>query len=198
MQYFFCPQCKREWQYPIEKCPYCFKKIEREKTGKKIKVLSCCKVQIPTFLHEKVPYFVLLLEDENGHRWVQKSEKEYKVGDEFVLEKAKDQKKAVALWKIKYDFYQAIEKIFELLSFEISPSFKILILPTLETPLHPYFKENTSPEFLSAILSFLLKKGVKKENIKVIGQSFNQFEIGICAQKSQLLTVCQSFGILPF
>ena len=198
MQYFYCPKCKEKWQYPIDKCPNCFEKIQREAQGKKIKVLSVCKVQIPTFLHEKVPYFVLLLENEMGHRWVQKSEREYKRGDEFFLEKAKDKKNALVLWKIKYDFYQAIEKIFDLLSIDVLSHFKILILPTLETPVHPYFKENTSPEFLSAILEFLFQKGIKKENIKVLGQSFNQFDIGACAQKSQLLNVCQKFGVLPF
>jgi uncharacterized OB-fold protein len=198
MQYFYCPKCKETWPYPIEKCPHCFEKIQREEQGKKIKVLSVCKVQIPTFLHEKTPYFVLLLEDEKGHRWVQKSEKEYKVGDEFLLEKAKDKKNSVVLWRIKYDFYQAIEKIFDLLSIDVLADFKILILPTLETPVHPYFKENTSPEFFSALLEFLFQKGVKKENIKVLGQSFNQFDIGACAQKSQLLSVCQKFGVLPF
>jgi len=71
MAFYHCPNCKKIWQYPIEKCPDCFLNLERIKS-KKIKVIGVSKVQIPTMFHPKTPYFVLLLEDENGNKWIQK------------------------------------------------------------------------------------------------------------------------------
>ena len=42
-----------------------------------------------------------------------------------------------------------------------------------------------------------IEKGAKRENIKVAGQSFNEFPIEISAQKSQLLKICQNEKIEP-
>lgn len=194
--FYQCPSCKNVWQYPIEKCPHCFEKLQRL-ISKKIKVIGISKVTIPTFLHPKVPYFVLVLQDEYGNRWVQKSEIEYKIGQDFKIEGTSD-KNAVVIWRVKYDFFDALEKVSEFLGLCFENFSKILILPTLNTPQHPYFRENTSPEFLDAILNFLISKNIAKEKIKVLGQSFNQFEITASAFKSQLLSVCQKNSILPF
>src|SRR4030042_671923 len=136
--FFQCPKCKRNWQYPIEKCPECFLDLERQ-PQKKIKVIGVSKINIPTIFHQKVPYFVLLLEDENGNKWVQKSIREYKVGDEFKIELTQD-KDAVAIWRIKYDISEAIEKVIEFLGgINVNQGFKVLILPTLTSPVHSYF-----------------------------------------------------------
>ncbi len=196
MAFFECPKCKRVWQYPIEKCPECFSKLERKKT-KRAKVIGVAKVSIPSLFHLKVPYFVLVLEDENKNRWVQKSEKEYKIGDDFEIEKTVD-KKAVAIWRVKHDFLEAIEKVLEILGgLKINENSKILILPTLEKASHPYFRDNTSPEFLEAVLKILFWLGAKPENIKVASQSFDEEAIGAKAQKSGLLEVCQKNKVLP-
>jgi len=196
MAFYQCPKCKKVWQYPVEKCPQCFLKLEKLKSTK-IGVVGISKVQIPTMFHQKTPYFVLLLEDENGNRWVQKSVKEYKIGDEFKIEKTKD-KNGVAIWRIKYDILEAIEKVVELIGgLELNQDSKILILPTLISPKHPYLAENTSPEFLETTIEYLIEKGVRPENIKVASQSFDETPIGVSAQKSQLLRVCQEKKVLP-
>lgn len=198
MAFFQCPRCKRVWQYPIEKCPDCFLNLERLRS-KKAKVIGISKVNIPSLFHFKVPYFVLVLEDENGNRWIQKSEKEYKIGEEFEIEKAKDEglKGGVAIWKVKYDFLEAIEKIVEILGgLKIESNSKILILPTLEKASHPYFRDNTSPEFLEAILKFLFELDTKPENIKVASQSFDEIDIGQKAQKSGLFEICQKYKVM--
>ena len=113
MAFYSCPKCKKTWQYPIEKCPNCFLKLEKLKSTK-IRVAGISKVQIPTMFHPKTPYFVLLLEDENGNKWVQKTVKEYEIGDLFKVEPCTD-KKAVAIWRVKYDIFEAIEMVIELL-----------------------------------------------------------------------------------
>ena len=196
MAFYQCPKCKKVWQYPIKKCPDCFFDLKIIK-GEKIKVIGISKVNVPTLLHPVVPYFVLVLEDEYGNRWVQKSTKEYKIGEEFKFEAKKDQN-AVAIWRIKYDILEAIEKVIELIGgVEINSETKILILPTLISPKHPHFAENTSPQFLRFVIEYLLKKGANANNIKVGGQSFNEFPIEASAQKSQLLNICQENKILP-
>ena len=194
--FYRCPKCKRVWQYPIEKCPDCFVNLEKIKQ-KEIRVAAVSRVEIPSVSHPKTPYFVLLLEDENGNRWVQKSAKEYKIGDKIKIEPSQDEK-AVAIWTIKYDMPESWKKVIELIG-GINPEreAKVLLLPTIISPSHPYLGENTSPEFLNAAVKYLLEKGVKRENIKVASQSFNEFPIEISAQKSQLLKVCQKEKIEP-
>ena len=194
--FYQCPKCKKIWQYPIEKCPECFLNLERMKS-EKIKVIGVSKVNIPTLFHPKVPYFVLVLKDENGNKWVQKSIKEYKIGDVIKYETSHD-KSAVAIWRIKYDVLEGIEKVIELIGgFDVNQNSKILILPTLDAPVHPHLAENTSPQFLESLIKYLIERGVKSENIKVVGQSFDEIPIEFSAQKSQLLRACQGYKILP-
>jgi len=196
MAFFQCPKCKKVWQYNIEKCPDCFLKLERKKI-KRVKVVDVAKVEIPSLFHQKTPYFILLLEDEEGNRWIEKSEKEYKIGEEIKKEIAKD-KEAVAIFKVKYDFLEAIEKAIEVLGgIKIDQNSKILILPTLEKASHPHFRDNTSPQFLEATLQFLFEMGVKPENIKIASQSFDEIEIGTKAHKSKLLSICQKYKVFP-
>jgi len=194
--FFQCPKCKKIWQYPIKKCPDCFLNLERLKS-ERIKVIGISKVTISTLLHPKVPYFVLVLEDEKGNKWVQKSFKEYKIGDWFKTESQGD-KKAVAIWRIKYDILEAMEKVVELLGgIDITQSSKILILPTLIAPKHPYLAVNTNPEFLESLIKYLIKIGADIKNIKVAAQSFDEIPIEASAQKSQLLNVCLRNQITP-
>lgn len=194
--FYQCKKCKKTWQYPVEKCPDCFLELERIKSAK-IKVIGISKVNIPTIFHPKAPYFVLLLEDENKNRWAHKSIKEYTIGDVFEINSSSDDN-AVAIWRVKYEALEAIEKIIELLQvLELKRESKILILPTLISPAHAHFRKNTSPEFLEAVLKFLFTKGIKAENIKIGAQSFDENLIEAAAQKSGLLNICMENKILP-
>lgn len=187
--FYQCPNCKNTWQYSIEKCPDCFSRLQ-EIEDKSFKVIGVSKVIIPSSLHPKVPYFVLLLENETGQKFVQKSMKEYKIGDKYEL-KFSDDKNAVSIWRVKYDIPEAIEKVVSLIGgVKIEESSKILILPTLISVSHPYFRENTHPEVLREVIKFLIKRGAKPEKIKVAGQSFSETPIEAMAKKSQLLSVC--------
>jgi len=187
--FYQCPKCKKNWQYPVKKCPDCFERTKRT-PSQKVKVIAISQINITTPLHPKAPYFVLLLEDERGRKWVQKSIKEYEIGDEFKIEGTQD-KNAVAIWRVKYDILEGIEKTLDLLQIKINPNSKTLILPTLIAPTHPYFRQNTSPQVLNEMIRFLVQKGMKKENIKVAGQSFNEFPISVSATKSKFVNVCQ-------
>jgi len=194
--FYQCQKCKRVWQHPIQKCPYCFLKVKPLKSNK-AKVIGISKVSIPTLLHPKVPYFVVLLEDEKGNRWVQKSKREYKIGEQLRYEPRTD-KNTVSIWRVKYDVLEAIERVIELMGgIRIDQNSKILIVPTLVSPVHPHFAENTSPEVLEAVIKFLLQRGAKPENIKIGAQSFTEIPIEVSAQKSRLLEVCLKYKVVP-
>jgi hypothetical protein len=187
MVFYQCNKCKKIWQQPIGICPECFSELERVKTNK-TKVIGISKVGIASIPHPEVPYFALVLEDELGNKWAQKSVKEYVVGEEIVFNAGSDS--SVAIWKTKYDAIDSFERIFSLLNVSLNENIKIVILPTLISPNHTYFRENTSPEFLDTLLRFLFEKKVKLENIKIMAQSFNEIPIEGMAQKSGLIDAC--------
>jgi hypothetical protein len=194
MPFYQCKKCNQTWQYPVKKCPDCFLDLVRLKSEKS-KVIGISKVNIPSIMHPVVPYFVLLLEDEHGNKWAHKSIKDYKIGDDFVVQKSTS-KDAVSIWRIKYNIEHAIEKSIELLNLtDINQNSKILLLPTISTPKHPYLLESTSPEFLEAVLQYLFRLGVDTQNIKVASQSFNDFEIEKILKKSKLIDVCEKNNI---
>jgi len=194
--FYQCPSCKKVWQYPIKKCLDCLTDL-KELDSEKAKVIGVSKNSITSLTHPKVPYFILVLEDENKNRWIQKSVKEYQIGEDFVLEPSKD-KEAVVIWRVKYDVLEAVKKAIELLGgLKVEAVDKIMILPTLVLPKHPYFATNTNPGFLEATIRYLLSKGADVNNIKVAAQSFDEIPIEASAQKSQLLAVCQRYQIAP-
>ena len=194
--FYKCPKCQEIWQYTIQKCPNCFLKLERMKS-EEIKVIGVSKVNVPTIMHPITPYFALILEDGNKNKWAHKSTKEYKIGDSFETKTSKD-KDAVAVWRVKYDILEAIEKVFSLIEgIEIKGSSKILILPTLLEAKHPYLLYNTTPQFLAGIIQYLIQKGVNPKNIKVASQSFSHVPIEASVEKSQLLKVCQNSQTTP-
>jgi len=165
--------------------------------SKKIKVIGVSRVTIPTILHPKVPYFVLVLEDDKGNRWIEKSFEGYKIGDEFKIEKSKD-KSTVAILRVKYDIVSTVEEIIRLTGeIKINSETKILILPTLLSPQHPYLAVNTNPKVLDSLIKYLIANGGKSQNIKVVAQSFGEVPIETSALKSQLLDVCLQNKITP-
>jgi uncharacterized protein (DUF362 family) len=194
MPFYQCRKCNKTWQYPINKCPNCFVGVVGLES-KKIKVIAVSKVNIPSVSHPKIPYFVLLLEDEHGNKWAHKSVKEYDIGDNFVLGKAKG-RDAVVIWRIKYDLENAVKKSLSFLNkIKIDKESKILILLTISTPKHPYLLENTSPELLDSIIQHLIDLNLQAKNIRVAGQSFNDFDLESILKKSKLMDVCQKHNI---
>ncbi len=197
MAFFICPNCKRVWGYKIEKCPHCFVELKREK-WKKAKVKFVAQTTIPSLFHQKVPYYVLILENENQRKFLQKSVKPYQIEEILEIEKPKNKNEAVAIWRKKYDFFEPIEKIFEIFEINLKSDQKILILPTIKSATHPHSRENTSPEFLESVLDFLSEFGLKPENITILAQSFDQTPLIEKLKKSQILNVCETKKIKFF
>lgn len=195
MLYYQCPKCKRIWHYPIDTCPFCIIPVERKK-GERAKVIGSSKVSIASLNHKKVPYWGTVLEDDKGNRWAYKSIEEKNVGDEISFDINKN---AVSIWRVKYDQLDAIEETNKLLNFlPNKENLKVLIIPQIISPNYSYFRDNTSPELISAMIDFLINNNVDADNITIATQSFDNNSIESSAQKSGLLNACLKKGITPF
>lgn len=188
--FYQCPKCKKTWNYPIKECPFCFENLIKIKSDEMI-VIACSRVNIPTLLHPKIPYFVFIIEDENKNKYIFKSTKERKVGEKISYDSINN---GVAIWRNKYNFEEPIEKTLKLINSSIKENSNILILPTLISSDHEYLRKNTSSGFLNAVLNIVLQK---TKNIKIVGQSFNDTLIEFSVQKSGLLDICLKQGITP-
>lgn len=194
--FYQCQACKRKWEYPLDVCPFDFAPLKKTES-RVARVKNVSKVSIPTLFHPAAPYYILLLEDENGNLWAHKSEIEYKPGEEFKF-KPDVSAGAVAIWRVKFDAREAIEKALELVGgLNLNPDSKVVVIPTLVAASHEYFRDNTSPKFLDAVLSLLQDAGVRPENITVGSQSFDEMPVAAMAQKSGLLNLAAKFAITP-
>ena len=79
---WICKRCKVHWYHPVEKCIYCGKEVSLFEP-KTFKVKGTTEVFIPSSDHKTVPYFSLLLEDEQGNYHVNKTYANYKIGDKI-------------------------------------------------------------------------------------------------------------------
>ncbi|MBI2557937.1 DUF362 domain-containing protein [Candidatus Woesearchaeota archaeon] len=189
-----CEKCNKKWIYPLEKCVYCKGNTTKQK-GSKIKVIGITKVTIPSPMHPIVPYNILLLQDENGNRMPRKTMDDYKIGDDFIEEKAKTEN-AVAVVKTKYDIYESIKESLWLLDkIEFHKEDKILVKPSVIAAAYPYQAINTNPDFLSALLYILFEYGIKKENIIMAEQALISSDSADAASKSGILEVCKKHGV---
>lgn len=93
---FRCEKCNLVWYYPIEKCIYCKGKVVKLKE-EKYTVKGITEIFIPSKDHSQVPYYDLLLEDENGNLHIKKSFKKYEIGDVIKDKRGKEGK---IKWKI--------------------------------------------------------------------------------------------------
>lgn len=188
-----CKKCKRKWIYPIKKCIYCRVDVE-EVVSKKLKVVGNTKVNIPSVMHPVTPYNILILEDEHGDKIPKKTIKDYKIGDIYE-EKPAIKEPAVSIVKIKYDLDKSMEEALYLINdLEVDASSKIMIKPNMTTAAYPYLAITTNPKTVSTLIKYLIKKGAKKENIVIAGQSVYA-PIEDTLKKTGFGVLCKSYGI---
>ena len=191
---WICEKCNKKWIYPVEKCVYCKGDTAKQK-GAKIKVVGITKVFIPSPMHPIVPYNILLLQDEFGNRLPKKTMKDYKIGDDYSVQKAKT-KDAVCVVKVKYDVYEAIKESIDLLNgIELNANDKVLIKPSIITAAYPYQAIDTNPDLLDALLIMLFEYGIKKEDIVVAEQSLIGSDATDAASKAGILEICKKHGV---
>ncbi len=179
IQRWVCKACNKKWIYPVEKCIYCDGQISKE-VGTKLKVIGTTKVAISSPEHPIIPYFTMILEDENGNRMPKKTMREYQIGDEFKWEKSDDES-AVSIIKIKYDYDFAVKQALELINdIEVGSESKVLIKPNIMSAAYAYLAITTNPKVVRGVVNYLVGKGVKKENITIAEQAqFSEFDKAI-------------------
>lgn len=77
---YHCSHCQKIWNHPINRCIFCGGEIDYIHETK-YRVIGSTEVFIPSTSNEKVPYFVILLEDMNGQKIVKKSFVNYEIGE---------------------------------------------------------------------------------------------------------------------
>jgi 3-hydroxybutyryl-CoA dehydrogenase len=83
---YYCDNCKKFWMYAIEKCIFCGGTIS-QKEETKYHVIGYSEVFVSSTGNERVPYYVNLIEDENGQKIIRKSFNKYQIGDFFSFER---------------------------------------------------------------------------------------------------------------
>tara|TARA_Y100000310_G_scaffold68197_1_gene63503 strand:+ start:14500 stop:15987 length:1488 start_codon:yes stop_codon:yes gene_type:complete len=192
---WICEGCNLKWIYPVEKCLHCRGEIKKQ-IGNEIKVIGITKVSIPSPMHPDIPYYVLLLQDENGNRIPKKSMKEYNIGDLYKEEKS-DDVNAVSIIKTKYDIKQDVKKSLELIKANsmFNSDSKIFIKPSVTVPAYSYQGANTNSEVVDGLIKTLLEWGVKNENISLGEQSFNSDDFESVMHRSGISKVCDKYQI---
>lgn len=84
-----CEQCGKHWRYEIEKCIFCGGKIQAVQT-RELTIIGMTEVFVPSEEHERVPYYNLLMEDEQGNKHIKKTFEKYKLGSSLVIDAADD------------------------------------------------------------------------------------------------------------
>ncbi|MEK6876772.1 MAG: DUF362 domain-containing protein, partial [Nanoarchaeota archaeon] len=187
-----CEKDNKKWMYPIQKCVYCKGPIKKQ-IGRKAEVIGITKVNIPSPMHPIIPYNVILLEDEHGNRMPKKTMKDYKIGDEYKIEKAESDGAVIAT-KIKYDLYEALKSSLELLkSFDIGENDKVLIKPSIIEPAYSYTAVNTNPKIIDALIAYLKEKNI--HDIIAAEQAMIGNDTLDSAKKSGILEVCEKHNI---
>lgn len=79
-----CEICAKQWRHAVDKCLFCGGDVYTIRS-KKFTVIGATEVFVPSVEHEAVPYYSLLLEDEQGHKLIKKTFDEYAIGDTLVL-----------------------------------------------------------------------------------------------------------------
>ena len=85
-----CEKCNKKWYYHVEKCIFCGSDLNSV-NATKFTVRGVTEVFVPSVEHDSVPYFELLLEDENGNFHIKKSFANYNIGDSIESEASKEE-----------------------------------------------------------------------------------------------------------
>ncbi|PIN86290.1 3-hydroxybutyryl-CoA dehydrogenase [Candidatus Woesearchaeota archaeon CG10_big_fil_rev_8_21_14_0_10_44_13] len=76
---FVCKKCGKVYYYDVKRCIFCRSEVS-EKKDSKLKVKAFTEVLVPSSDHKQVPYFDVLVEDDQGNLGIIKSGVRYDVG----------------------------------------------------------------------------------------------------------------------
>ncbi len=163
--------------------------------NKQFLVKGITKVFVPSASHIKVPYYVLLLEDENQQIHLKKTFKEHKLGEK-IEEKSYTEGNVVAVSSVGYSVIDATKRVINLIGgFDFKQDAKIVIKPNIVIAKNPSTGIITNPLVVEAIIQHLLEKGCSKENLLIIEGSLQGVDSEIAIKKSGYYDLCKKYGI---
>lgn len=193
--YYQCKQCNKTWYYPIEKCIFCHKPVT-EVIPTRFTIEAVTEVQVASREHPKVPYFVLLLRDENGQTHSLKTFKQYKEGDNLEPESSAGIRHAVLASRVKYSLKEAFSDLIRLQGETgLKPDMKVIIKLSLSKPAAYNSGEVSNAQLVKLLCSYLLELGLKKDQIILaerIPASEDQARI---LAKTDIAKACSELGI---
>jgi len=80
MRCYHCPECDRRYAYDLDECTFCRVPLTVEEPASAT-VLAVTRVDVPSLGHEDVPYWCVLVRDENGCQAIEKRDVSVNVGD---------------------------------------------------------------------------------------------------------------------
>jgi len=91
-----CPTCKFKWKHPTDKCIKC-----KDKTiliqHSNFKIVGITKVSVASPDHSNIPYYILLLKDNQNNFLINKTFKKYKLGQIIKKDTERENKRAVGI-----------------------------------------------------------------------------------------------------
>jgi uncharacterized protein (DUF362 family) len=189
---WICEKDKKKWIYPIEKCIYCRQPVKKI-ISKQSKIIGITKVNIPSPMHPIIPYYILLLEDQNGNRLPKKVMKERHIGETYEIKPATDINSLIIM-KIKYDVKSYLEESIKLVpQYRLNPEDKVLIKVSAIEPAYSYQSVCTNPKMLDALISYLKSQGIN--SIEVAEQSWPGYDTIKSVKKSGLFDICKKHNV---
>ncbi|HNT29773.1 MAG TPA: hypothetical protein PKL83_02365 [bacterium] len=163
--YYSCKSCHKVWYYPIEKCVFCHQPVDRI-VPKRFTIRAITNVEVPSRENPKVPYAVLMLEDEQGNTHTMKTFRDFAVGDVLVDDAVKTMNRTVVAVKQKYDLEGAFERLMRISrGFDITETARIMIKISLKAGTAPHLGSITNPQLVKLVINHLYHHKVKLEQI---------------------------------
>lgn len=185
-----CKDCSLVWNYPVKYCTNCGKETSIKKSSK-YRIIGFTKVNIPSSGNERTPYYVALMEGENGDKIVKKTFDEPEIGVEFE-NTIHASRSVVSVWKVKYDVFDSVARVLDLIGgVEASSKSKILIKPNLSFPANACGGVVTNPLVVEGVIRYLLRKGVKNKNLLIGDSCAIGFDMKSAFEKSGIREVCE-------
>jgi len=192
-----CNECNKKWSYPVQRCIFCGGLI-KDIIPTKFTVKGITKVFVPSTGHKKVPYYNVLLKDENDDFHIKKTFKEFKLNQTFEVKNEKG-KTIVALCGVGYSIVDATIRAIKLMGgIEFNPKDKILIKPNLVLAKSASTGIITNPLVVEGIIKYLLEKGISKSNLFIGEGSLQGVDTDKMLKKTEYYELCEKYGLKFF
>jgi uncharacterized protein (DUF362 family) len=189
-----CKNCDKKWAYPVDKCIFCGQGVEST-ISSKLTVRGITQVFVPSTDHKKIPYYNLLLEDEDGNLQIKKTFKKFNLGQRYD-EAIAATGTVVAVSSVGYSVTEATKRALMLIGgIKVKPIDKILIKPNIVLAKSASTGIVTNPLVVEGIIQYLLQIGAHKNNIVIAEGCLEGVDAAKAIKKAGYLDICLKYGV---